>query len=130
MRSFNSSFTALLDCGASYNFISKESVKQIGIVTPTKVNPMPVRLADQSVITLDYSVTLPMRFTPYHVCNLAFHIVPTLTYGMLLGMEWFSSFSPAVNWASRIVTLTIDGKSLELKCIMPQHPPITISTAE
>ena len=29
-----------------------------------------------------------------------------------------------------MVTLMIDGSSLELKCVMPQHPPITISTAE
>ena len=45
-------------------------------------------------------------------------------------MEWFSSFSLVVDWTSGVVTLTIDGESLELKCIMPQHPPITISTVE
>ena len=91
---------------------------------------MPIWLADQSVMTLDHSVTLSIRFTPYHVCDIAFHIVPTLTHGMLLGMEWFSLFSLVVDWISRVVTLTIDGESLELKCVMPQHPPITISTAE
>ena len=91
---------------------------------------MPIRLADQSVMTLDHSVSLPIRFTPYHVCNIVFHIVPTLTHGILLGMEWFSLFSLVVNWTSRVVTLTIDGESLELKCVMPQCPPITISTAE
>ena len=93
LRCFDSSFTALLDCRASHNFISEDLVNQIGTVTPTKVNPMPVRLADQSVMTSDYSVTLPIRFTLYHVCNIVFHIVPTLTHGMLLGMEWFSLFS-------------------------------------
>ena len=80
---------------------------------------MPVRLADQSVITLDHSVSLTTRLTPYHVCNIVFLIVPTLIHGMLLGMEWFSSFSLAVVWTSRVVTLTIDGESLELKCITP-----------
>ena len=30
-------------------------------------------------MTLDHSVTLPIRFTPYHICNIVFHIVPTLT---------------------------------------------------
>ena len=80
---------------------------------------MPGRLADQSVMTLDYSVILPIRFTPYHICDIVFPIVPTLTHGMLLGMKWFCSFSPAVNWASWIVTLTIDGESLKLKCIPP-----------
>ena len=45
---------------------------------------MPVRLADQSVMTSDYSVTLPIRFTQYHICDIVFHIVPTLTHGMLL----------------------------------------------
>ena len=119
LRCFDSSFTALLDCGASHNFISEDLVNQIGTVTPTKVDPMPIWLADQSVMTSDHSVTLPIRFTPYHVCDIAFHIVPTLTHGMLLGMEWFSSFSPVVDWTSWVVTLTIDGESLELKCIMP-----------
>ena len=89
------------------------------MVTPTKVNPMPIQLADQSVMTLEHSITLPIRFTPYHVCGIAFHIVPTLTHGMLLGMEWFYFFSPVVNWTSRIVTLTIDGEFLEFQCIMP-----------
>ena len=89
---------------------------------------MPIQLADQSVVILDYSVTLPISFTLSHICTLAFHIVPTLTYGILLGMEWFSLFSLVVNWTSQIVILTIDSESLELKCIMPQCPPITIST--
>ena len=61
------------------------------------VKTMPVRLADQSVMTSDYSISLPIRFIPYHVCNIAFHIVPNLTDGMLLGMEWLSLFSPVVN---------------------------------
>ena len=91
---------------------------------------MPIQLADQSVMTLDHSVTLPIRFTLYYICNIDFHIVPTFTHGMLLRMEWFSLFSLVMNWTSRIVTLTIDGESLELKSIMPQHPPITISTTE
>ena len=93
LRYFDSFFTALLDCGASHNFNSKDLVNQIGNITPTKVNPIPVWLADQSIITPDYSAILPIRFTEYHVCNIVFHIVPTLTHGMLLGMEWFSLLS-------------------------------------
>ena len=81
-------------------------------------------------MTLDHSVSLPIRFTLYHVCNIVFRIIPTLTYGILFGMEWFSLFSLVVNWTSRVVTLTIDSESLELKCIMPWHPTITISTEE
>ena len=77
LRCFNSLFTVFLDCGASHNFISEDLVNQIGMVTPTKVNPMPNWLADQSVMTLDHSITLPIRFTPYHVCDIAFHFVPT-----------------------------------------------------
>ena len=130
LRYFDSSFTALLDCGASHNFISEDLVNRIGTVPPMKVDPMPIRLADQSVMTLDHSVTLSIRFTSYHVCEIAFRIVPTLTHGVLLRMEWFSSFSLVVGWTSRVVTLNIDGESLELKCVMPQCPPITISTAE
>ena len=49
---------------------------------------------------------------------------------MLLRMEWFSLFSMVVNWTSCVVNITIDGESLELKCVTPQCPPIIISTAE
>ena len=70
-------------------------------------------------MTSDYSVSLTIRFTPYHVCNVVFCIVPTLKYGMLLGMEWFSLFSLVVSWTLRVATLTIDGESLELKCVTP-----------
>ena len=38
---------------------------------------------------------------------------------MLLGMDWFSLFSLVVDWTSWVVILTIDGESLELKCVMP-----------
>ena len=130
LRYFNSLFTTLLDCGASHNFISEDLVNRIGTVTPTKVNPMSIRLGDQSIMILDHFVTLPIRFTPCHICDIAFRIVPTLTHGMLLGMEWFSLFSLVVNWISWIVTLPIDGESLELKCVTPRRPSITISTAE
>ena len=119
LRCFNSLFTALLDCRASHNYIPEDLVNQIDMITPTKVNPMPIWLADQSVMTLDHFFILPIRFTLYYICNIAFLIVPTLTYCILFGMEWFSLFSPIVNWTSRIVTLTIDGESLELKCITP-----------
>ena len=87
LRCFDSSFTAFLDCGTSYNFIAEELVNWIGTATPMKVDPMPIRLSDQSVMISDHSVTLPIRFTLYYICNIVFHIVPTLTHGMLLGME-------------------------------------------
>ena len=87
LRCFNSLFTALLDCRASHNFISEDLVNQIGTVTHIKVNPMPIWLADQYVMTLDHSVTLPIRFTPYHICNIVFYIVPTLPHGVFLGMK-------------------------------------------
>ena len=72
LRCFASSFTALLDCRASHNFISEDLVNLIGTVTPTKVNPMPVQWADQSVMTSDHSVSLPIRFTLYHIYNIVF----------------------------------------------------------
>ena len=46
LRCFDSSFTALVDCGASHNFISQNLVNQLSTVTPTKVDPMPIWLAD------------------------------------------------------------------------------------
>ena len=41
LRCFDPLFTALLDCGDSHNFISKDLVNQISTITPTRVNPMP-----------------------------------------------------------------------------------------
>ena len=46
LRCFICFFTAMLDFGASHNSISEELSNQIGIVTPMKVDPMPVWLAD------------------------------------------------------------------------------------
>ena len=76
LRCFDSLFTALLDCRASHSFISEDLVNQIGNVTPKKVDLMPIWLADQSVMTSDHSGTLPIRFTLYYICNIAFCIVP------------------------------------------------------
>ena len=49
---------------------------------------------------------------------------------MLLVMEYFPSFLLVVNWTLRVLTLTIDGESLELKYVMPRCSPITISMME
>ena len=35
-----------------------------------------------------------------------------------------------MNWTSQVVTLTIDGESLELKCVMIRCPLIIISSME
>ena len=118
LKCFDSFFTALLDCEASHNFISEDLVNQIGNVTPTKVDPMPIWLSDQSVMISDHSVTLSIRFTPYHVCDIAFHIVPTLNtwYIAWNGVVFLIFTGYGLDFA--IVTLTIDGESLELKCVM------------
>ena len=63
LRCFDSLFTVFLDCEASHNFISEDLVNRIGTVTPTKVEPMRIQLADQSVITSDHYVTFPIKFT-------------------------------------------------------------------
>ena len=42
LRYFNSLFIALLDCGASHNFIFEDLVNRISTVTPKKAEPMPV----------------------------------------------------------------------------------------
>ena len=46
LKFFDSLFTALLDCGASHYFISEDLVNRIVNVTPMKVDPMPIWVAD------------------------------------------------------------------------------------
>ena len=46
LKCFDSLFTTLLDSAASHNSISEGLVNQMGTGTPTKVEPMPVWLAD------------------------------------------------------------------------------------
>ena len=92
LRCFDSSFTALLDCGASYNSISEDLINRISTVNPTKVDSMPIWLADQSVMTSDHSVTLTIRFTLYHVSDIAFCIVPALKHACCLEWSGFPHF--------------------------------------
>ena len=86
LRCFEIYFTAFLDCGACHIFFFEELVNQISTITPKNVDPMPIRLADQSVMSSDHSFAFPIRFTLCHVCNIAFCVLPTLAHGMLL--EW------------------------------------------
>lgn len=106
---------AMLDTGATSNFMDNAWAKRHGVSVHLKENPTRVRTIDgrpvrggvvryetESLETNGLGGSTPLRFT----------ILPKSTYSVVLGMPWFESVNPVLDWQSRevsVLTKTADG---------------------
>ncbi len=108
-------FTALLDSGASNNFVRRDVLRTLGITLEDKSPNAPrltVILADGSRIeTRLQSVTLCVEIGE-HTMNETF-IVMNLSsrYDLVLGIPWFVAHKPEIDWVNRSL-LSLDGQEV------------------
>ncbi|GBG69807.1 hypothetical protein CBR_g4636 [Chara braunii] len=101
--------SALLDSGASRNFIRQSFMQRAGLGAQVrrKANPMAIKLADGKTQQLldRYIEAVPVYFVP-HACEpVTFDILDT-NFDIILGMPWLASadhtvIPPADSWRSR-----------------------------
>ena len=94
---FSSTIAAMIDSGASLNFIHEYIVSLLQI--PTKpCSPIRVTLADGRIlthsnrqVTLDVTIAgIPQRHT--------FYVAPIGVHTMILGMPWLEHTNPLIDW--------------------------------
>jgi hypothetical protein len=94
--------TALLDSGATHNFIDKRAVTSLGLGTRTLSHPLQVNNVD-GTINSEGSIT---RFCNLWIrqggktVKLGFYIANLGSDRIILGHPWFKSFNPSINWGS------------------------------
>lgn len=95
--------TAFLDCGAEGSFMSEKFARQHFLRLEPLDPPFAVRLADGSAAkggTINHT-TVPLCLAiNHHVEEIRFFIVPSLSHGVILGMDWLRRHNPSIDWAT------------------------------
>ena len=101
------SVVALLDCGATHNFVSKALVKKLG-VAPVLTSPMCITLADCLCVISHQVCTLSVEFNGALV-SLPCQLVDSLMTPLALGMQLLEAVNPRVDWITKTVSWLLDG---------------------
>lgn len=96
---------ALIDCGASEDFIDRALVTQLGIHTHRQ-DKQYVRLANGS--RQDSGVVTPaIEFTLAELReSRVFRVTPLSSYGIILGKPWLTARNPVVDWRTNSLTIS------------------------
>ncbi|GBG73298.1 hypothetical protein CBR_g13017 [Chara braunii] len=119
---------ALIDCGASRNYISEDFMVRasLGPRVRRKSQPMQVTLADgHTHKSIDRCVdNVPVYFAPHASEAVSFDILETKFY-MIFGMSWLRSEDHPVNFFHRTVHIR-DRNGVLVPCTVPlPHPSIS-----
>ncbi|GBG73381.1 hypothetical protein CBR_g16095 [Chara braunii] len=121
------SCTALLDSGASRNFMSQAFMQRAGLGAQVrrKANPTAIKLADRRTQQLinHYIEAVPVYFAP-HACEpVTFDILDT-DFDIILGMPWLTSADHTVYFHRRTLSVR-NAFGAEVACTIPlPHPSI------
>ncbi|GBG59910.1 hypothetical protein CBR_g66715 [Chara braunii] len=115
------SCSALLDSGASRNFMSQSFMQRAGLGAQVrrKANPTAIKLADGKTQQLldRYIEAVPVYFAP-HACEpVTFDILDT-DFDIILGMPWLASADHTVNFHRRTLIVR-DAFGAEVACTIP-----------
>ena len=92
---------ALLDSGASGNFIHQGMVKELGLGLRTREQPQPVNNIQGKRlgwITQYVKVTLE---ADNHQETMELDVIPLGTHGLVIGLPWLQKHDPTIKWGKR-----------------------------
>ncbi|GBG90775.1 hypothetical protein CBR_g51282 [Chara braunii] len=120
--------SALIDCGASRNYISQDFMVRAGLGPRVrrKSQPTQVTLADgHTHKSIDQCMNaVPMYFAPHASEAVSFDVLDT-KFDMILGMSWLRSEDHPVNFFHRTVHIR-DRNGVLVPCTVPlPHPSIS-----
>ncbi|GBG73553.1 hypothetical protein CBR_g16896 [Chara braunii] len=118
---------ALIDCGASRNYISQDFMVRTGLGPRVRRKPQPtqVTFADgHTHKSIDRCIdNVPVYFAPHTSEAVSFDILDT-KFDMILGMSWLRSEDHPVNFFHRTVHIR-DQNGVLVPCMVPlPHPSI------
>ncbi|GBG83904.1 hypothetical protein CBR_g37775 [Chara braunii] len=112
---------ALLDSGATRNFINQSFIQRdgLGAQVRRKPNPTAIKLVDDRTQQLldRYIEAMPIYFTP-HACEPVTFDVLDMDFDIILGMPWLASADHMVNFHQRTLTVR-NAFDAEVSCTIP-----------
>ncbi|GBG60536.1 hypothetical protein CBR_g8560 [Chara braunii] len=119
--------SALIDCGATRNYISQDFMASVGLGPHVrrKSQPTHVTLADgHTQKSIDRCIdSVPLYFAPLACEVVSFDILDT-KFDMILGMSWLQSEDQPVNFYRRTVRVRDRRGELVLCAVPLPHPSI------
>lgn len=129
---------ALLDSGATGNYIDQEYAMKIGIVCEKKERPELVKAVDGTVLSSGpvsyHTRSLLMQRSQNHQEHIQFDLIDAPQFRLILGMPWLTLHDPKVSWAARTITLSSDyckeNCSQEMPCsnVIRKTPSVCLAT--
>ncbi|GBG86438.1 hypothetical protein CBR_g41435 [Chara braunii] len=119
------SCNALLDSGATRNFMSQSFMQKVGAQVRRKANPTAIKLADgKTQQLLDRYIEAVMVYFAPHACEpVTFDILDT-DFDIILGMTWLASADHTVNFHRWTLSVR-NAFGAEVACTIPlPHPSI------
>jgi hypothetical protein len=110
-------FVALLDSGATENFISQKSMEKIKCKVWKLQAPMFVRVASGDELKVDSFVKLGVYFN-YTCIVLSFRIID-MDPELVLGIPFLQKFDPLINWKKKTLRFRHCGHDIMLKSTSP-----------
>ncbi|KAI5301072.1 hypothetical protein KEM55_002685 [Ascosphaera atra] len=106
---------ALLDCGASGNFMDAALLQEI---PPLSFQPQQqrIQLPKGLSVTSTGQAVLAVSLNSFH-CKLSATAIPELGYDLILGRPWLAAHGPVVNWRSGQMTTREGGRKHEVNPI-------------
>ena len=103
---------ALLDCGATHNFIDPRTIKTLAMGTNPLKQPLTVHNVDGTVNkggTISHYCNLWVR-QGKHVEKLGFYVANLGRDWLILGYPWFTKFNPNFDWKNNV----LEGEEVEI----------------
>ena len=112
---------ALIDSGASRNFINTSLVKEWNLPLITLNNPKQICTIDGSSVKSGkvwHRVELPIRINNHNHIS-SFLVCDLGEYPIVLGLRWLTKHNPTVNWLER--TITFQSPYCQENCLPLEH---------
>jgi Retroviral aspartyl protease len=105
----------LIDSGAVGNFINKNLIDKLKILTKPAGKNGGVVTADGTTLPIDsIAAKLPLKIQKYWE-RLDFEVAPLGDHDLILGKPWLTRHNPHIDWTKNEVTLIQEGVNITIK---------------
>lgn len=101
-------YNALIDSGASQNFISETIVSELSDSPVNLFQPCNVKLADSTTTTKCTKMFKNLNFTHQFNDKHDFYVMKNLNHDIILGFPWLVDRQPKIDWSNRKIQFSDD----------------------